>query len=120
LTQNSLLVNEVNELENTINQMKIILIRIAKTTGLNSHETLYYSQKLDELITIYQKLRIDSIQKIDQKSCIVIQYRTSFLPFLLGMVKLHVKTGYIIAAFTKLSSNVLTIKCASQSLLVWL
>ena len=58
------MIAEVNELENRINQMKIILIRIAKTTGLNSHQTLYYSQKLDELITIYQKLKIDSIQNL--------------------------------------------------------
>ena len=43
-----------------------------KETGLNSDNTLYYSQKLDGLITIYQRLKIDNIQKVDQKSCIAI------------------------------------------------
>lgn len=45
---------------------------LAGTTPLNSDNTIYYSQKLDELITIYQKLKIDNIQKVDQKSCIAI------------------------------------------------
>jgi stage 0 sporulation regulatory protein len=52
---------EVDKLEGRINQMKKNLIRISKETGLNSDNTLYYSQKLDELITIYQKLKIDNI-----------------------------------------------------------
>ncbi|MFJ7978649.1 Spo0E family sporulation regulatory protein-aspartic acid phosphatase [Peribacillus sp. NPDC096379] len=63
---------EVDELDGRINQMRKVLIQIAEETGLNSHDTLCYSQKLDELITIHQKLKIDNIQKVDQKSCIVI------------------------------------------------
>ena len=46
---------EDDELEHRINQMRKKLILIAKETGLNSDDTLRYSQKLDELITIYQK-----------------------------------------------------------------
>ncbi|MCM3655554.1 Spo0E family sporulation regulatory protein-aspartic acid phosphatase [Metabacillus litoralis] len=63
---------EVNKLEGRINQMKKNLIQISKETSLNSDNTLYYSQKLDELITIYQKIKIDNIQKVNQKSCIAI------------------------------------------------
>ncbi|MCQ6275925.1 aspartyl-phosphate phosphatase Spo0E family protein [Bacillus sp. V3B] len=47
---------EIDELEDRINQLKKELIQVALTTGLNSHDTLCCSQKLDELITIYQKL----------------------------------------------------------------
>ena len=36
--------------------MKNELNQNAKATGLNSHETLNWSQKLDQLITIYQNL----------------------------------------------------------------
>lgn len=43
------------ELENRINQLKKELIQVTKVTGLNSHDTLCCSQKLDELIAIYQK-----------------------------------------------------------------
>jgi stage 0 sporulation regulatory protein len=46
---------EIIELEDRINQLKKELIQIAETTGLNSHETLCCSGKLDQLITIYQK-----------------------------------------------------------------
>ncbi|MFJ7978304.1 Spo0E family sporulation regulatory protein-aspartic acid phosphatase [Peribacillus sp. NPDC096379] len=53
---------EADELESRINQMKKNLIQIAEETSLNSYDTLCYSQKLDELITIYQKLKIDNIQ----------------------------------------------------------
>ena len=62
---------EVHELEGKIKQMKKNLIRIAEETGLNSYDTLCYSQKLDELITIYQKLKIDNIQKTREKSYIL-------------------------------------------------
>jgi hypothetical protein len=48
---------EAEELENMINQMRKNLILIAKETGLNSNDTLCYSQKLDKLITRYQKLK---------------------------------------------------------------
>jgi DNA-binding transcriptional regulator GbsR (MarR family) len=47
---------EIDELEDLINQMKKELNQNAKATGLNSHETLNCSQKLDQLITIYQNL----------------------------------------------------------------
>ncbi|MBT2724772.1 MULTISPECIES: aspartyl-phosphate phosphatase Spo0E family protein [unclassified Bacillus (in: firmicutes)] len=46
---------EIEELEDRINQMRKMLILIAGKTGLNSDETLCCSQKLDELITMYQK-----------------------------------------------------------------
>ncbi|MCM3655511.1 Spo0E family sporulation regulatory protein-aspartic acid phosphatase [Metabacillus litoralis] len=58
----------MEELEKEIDLLRIELIKIAKETGINSHDTLSYSQKLDELITIYQKSKIDNIQKVDQKS----------------------------------------------------
>ncbi|AIE58947.1 aspartyl-phosphate phosphatase Spo0E family protein [Bacillus methanolicus] len=44
-----------NELEERINQLKKELIQISEETGLNSYDTLYCSQKLDQLITMYQK-----------------------------------------------------------------
>jgi hypothetical protein len=43
------------ELEYKINQLKKELIQIAKETGLNSQDTIYCSQQLDQLITLYQK-----------------------------------------------------------------
>ena len=46
----------IDELEYRINQLKKELIQIAELTGLNSHETIYCSQKLDQHITNYQKL----------------------------------------------------------------
>jgi|SRR4051812_33230024 stage 0 sporulation regulatory protein len=65
LMPHSMVSIEIDELENRINQLKKELIQIALTTGLNSRETLCYSQKLDELITIYQKLTIDNRQKFN-------------------------------------------------------
>jgi stage 0 sporulation regulatory protein len=62
---------EIDELEDRINQLKKDLIQIAKETGLNSDDTIGYSQKLDELITRYQKLQMNNTQKFDGKSCIV-------------------------------------------------
>ena len=62
---------EIDELEDRINQLKKDLIQIAKETGLNSDDTIRYSQKLDELITRYQKLKMNNTQKFDEKSCIV-------------------------------------------------
>ncbi|MCM3728846.1 aspartyl-phosphate phosphatase Spo0E family protein [Neobacillus cucumis] len=50
-----MMVTEIKELEDQINQMRKILILIAEKTGLNSNDTLCCSQKLDELITMYQK-----------------------------------------------------------------
>ncbi|AZV43327.1 hypothetical protein BAOM_2718 [Peribacillus asahii] len=47
---------EISELEDRIKQLKKELVHIAETTDLNSSETIYYSQELDQLITIYQKL----------------------------------------------------------------
>jgi len=46
----------IDELKYKINQLKEELIQIVRTTGLNSHETIDCSQKLDQYITIYQKL----------------------------------------------------------------
>lgn len=57
------------ELEDGINQLKKRLIEIAIETGLNSPETLYYSQKLDKLIIVYQNLKI---QKVEQKTFVLI------------------------------------------------
>lgn len=48
-----------DELEQKINQMRKTLIQIAEENGLND-ETLCYSQKLDKLITIYQKLKMNN------------------------------------------------------------
>jgi stage 0 sporulation regulatory protein len=45
----------IDDLEYRINQLKKELIQIAERTGLNSRETIYCSQKLDQLITIYQE-----------------------------------------------------------------
>lgn len=45
----------IDNLEERINQLKEDLIQIVEATGLNSPETLYCSQKLDQLITTYQK-----------------------------------------------------------------
>lgn len=59
------------ELEYRINQMRKSLILIAVETGLNSDDTLYYSQKLDELIARYQKLKLNNMQKKDGKSYMV-------------------------------------------------
>ncbi|MCQ6277431.1 aspartyl-phosphate phosphatase Spo0E family protein [Bacillus sp. V3B] len=50
------MLKEINELEDMIDHLKNELIQVAEATGLNSHHTLCCSQKLDELITIYQKL----------------------------------------------------------------
>ena len=62
---------EIDELEDRINQLKKDLIQIAEETGLNSDDTIRYSQKLDELIMRYQKLKMNTTQKFDEKSCIV-------------------------------------------------
>ncbi|MBZ5753764.1 aspartyl-phosphate phosphatase Spo0E family protein [Metabacillus rhizolycopersici] len=53
---------ELDEIEYRINQLRKELIQIAEITGLNSRETIYFSQKLDQLITIYQK---SSYKKIE-------------------------------------------------------
>ena len=45
----------------TNSQTRIELMQIAEETGLNSEDTLLSSQKLDELITRYQKLIKESI-----------------------------------------------------------
>ncbi|MBT2722697.1 aspartyl-phosphate phosphatase Spo0E family protein [Bacillus sp. ISL-46] len=49
-----MMVSEIEKLEDRINQLREELIQIAKATGLKSNETLRYSQKLDDLITMYQ------------------------------------------------------------------
>lgn len=62
---------EDDELENRINQMRKNLITIAKETGLNSDDTLCYSQKLDELITIYQKKKNKPYKQFNENSYII-------------------------------------------------
>ena len=52
----------VDELEYNINRMRKTLILIALETGLNSDDTLFYSQKLDELITMYQKIKLEIVK----------------------------------------------------------
>jgi stage 0 sporulation regulatory protein len=52
---------EIYELKNRINQMRENLIQVAKDTGLNSNDTLSYSQKLDELILKYQHLKMRKV-----------------------------------------------------------
>ena len=52
----------IDDLEYRINELKKELIQIVERTGLNSRETLVCSQKLDKLITIYQK---SSYKKLD-------------------------------------------------------
>ena len=51
----------ISRLEDKISQTRIELMQIAEETGLNSEDTLQSSQKLDELITRYQKLIKESI-----------------------------------------------------------
>ncbi|MBZ5752963.1 aspartyl-phosphate phosphatase Spo0E family protein [Metabacillus rhizolycopersici] len=51
-----MIIIDIYELEYRINQLKEELIQIAKATGLNSPKTICFSQKLDQIITIYQKL----------------------------------------------------------------
>ena len=45
---------EMDDLENGINELKKELILIATEPGLNSHNTINCSQKLDQLIVVYQ------------------------------------------------------------------
>ena len=52
---------DLSKLEDMISQTRIELMQIAEETGLNSEDTLQSSQKLDELITRYQKLIMESI-----------------------------------------------------------
>ena len=54
---------EMDNLENRINELKKKIILIAKETGLNSHDTINCSQKLDQLIVVYQK-RLQNIKLI--------------------------------------------------------
>lgn len=51
---------ERKELEYKINQLRKELFQIVETTGLDSHETLGCSQKLDHLIMIYQKISYEN------------------------------------------------------------
>jgi stage 0 sporulation regulatory protein len=60
-----------SELEYRINQMRKTLILTAVETGLNSDDTLCYSQKLDELIARYQKLKMNNMQKKDDRSYMI-------------------------------------------------
>jgi stage 0 sporulation regulatory protein len=49
------MVNNTDSLEDRIQQLKNELILKIERTGLNSHDTLCYSQQLVKLITIYQR-----------------------------------------------------------------
>jgi stage 0 sporulation regulatory protein len=53
----NMMCKEMARLEAKISQTRKDLILIAKKTGLNSKDTLVFSQELDELITKYQKLK---------------------------------------------------------------
>ena len=57
----------ISRLEDKISQTRIELMQIAEETGLNSEDTLLSSQKLDELITRYQKLIKESITSFRNK-----------------------------------------------------
>jgi len=61
----------IDELEYRINQMRKTLILIAVETGLDSDDTLCYSQKLDKLIARYQKLKMNNTREKDDKSCMI-------------------------------------------------
>lgn len=50
-----MMILQIEELEEQIDLLKKDLIKIAKETGLNSHETICCSRKLDQFIMIYQK-----------------------------------------------------------------
>lgn len=47
---------EKDRLEYKIKKLRNEMIQSAVATGLNSHRTIYYSQKLDKFIMIYQKI----------------------------------------------------------------
>lgn len=50
-----LVYTEIDKLEHRIKKLRNEMIQSATATGKNSHRTIYYSQKLDKLIMIYQK-----------------------------------------------------------------
>ncbi|MGE6613157.1 Spo0E family sporulation regulatory protein-aspartic acid phosphatase [Peribacillus sp. NPDC076916] len=47
---------EKDKLEYRIKKLRNEMIQSAAATSFKSHRTIYYSQKLDKLIMIYQKL----------------------------------------------------------------
>lgn len=49
------MINDRAKLEERIERLKKELVLTVKSTGLDSQETLSCSQKLDKLITTYQK-----------------------------------------------------------------
>lgn len=53
----------VDVIENQIEQLKNKLLMVAHVSGLNSHDTIRCSQKLDEFIVIYQRCLQHSYQK---------------------------------------------------------
>lgn len=53
---------KIDELGHRINQMRKTLIQIVEETSLDSDDTVCYSQKLDKLITMYQKLFLEVIR----------------------------------------------------------
>ncbi|NSL53202.1 aspartyl-phosphate phosphatase Spo0E family protein [Calidifontibacillus erzurumensis] len=54
---------EIQKLEEQINKVKKELVLTVKETGLNSQQTLNCSQRLDALITAYQKMRAVGCEK---------------------------------------------------------
>lgn len=50
-----LVYTEIDKLEHRNKKLRNEMIQSAAATGKNSHRTIYYSQKLDKLIMIYQK-----------------------------------------------------------------
>ena len=59
-----MMVSEIDKLDDRINQLREELIQIAKATGLKSNETLRYSQKLDDLITMFQISKNEQYKKV--------------------------------------------------------
>ena len=61
-----MMVVEIKELETQINQLREGLVQIVNATGLDSNESLRYSRKLDELITMYQKSKHEPYKSLNK------------------------------------------------------
>jgi len=61
---------EIDELVHRIKKLRNEMIEAAAETGLNSHRTIFYSQKLDKLIMIYQKQKDTKETVINQNEMI--------------------------------------------------
>ncbi len=62
---------EIEELKEGIKQLRKEMIQTAAVTGLNSHKTLAISQKLDQLITRYQRLLFKKKSRLMNESKVV-------------------------------------------------